>query len=137
MISFSASVATACVVAATAATGWPWNNALSRAMTLRHIHRMSWMPSITGPLSIGKLDDVLGGHVGHDARRASRPCEVSIDLMRACGCGLRSTLPQIMPGMVGVGRVGRPSGHLVGAVGTIGARADPLVLAFGIALRPH
>ena len=26
--------------------------------------------------------------------------EVSIDLMRACGCGLRSTLPQIMPGMV-------------------------------------
>ena len=26
--------------------------------------------------------------------------EVSIDLMRACGWGLRSTLPQIMPGMV-------------------------------------
>ena len=26
--------------------------------------------------------------------------EVSIDLMRACGCGLRNTLPQIMPGMV-------------------------------------
>ena len=26
--------------------------------------------------------------------------EVSIDLMRACGCGLRSTLPQIMPGML-------------------------------------
>ena len=26
--------------------------------------------------------------------------EVSIDLMRACACGLRLTLPQIMPGMV-------------------------------------
>ena len=26
--------------------------------------------------------------------------EVSIDLMRACGCGLRRTLPQIMPGIV-------------------------------------
>src|SRR6187399_316660 len=26
--------------------------------------------------------------------------EVLIDLIRACGCGLRNTLPQIMPGMV-------------------------------------
>ena len=25
--------------------------------------------------------------------------DVSIDLMRACACGLRNTLPQIMPGM--------------------------------------
>ena len=68
-------------------------------MTLRHIQRMSWMPSITGPLSIGKSTMSL------DVITAMTPgsfsaFEVSIDLMRACGWGLRSTLPQIMPGMV-------------------------------------
>ncbi len=87
------------VVAATAATGWPWNKAFSRAMTLRHIQRMSWMPSITAPLSTGK--SMMSRAVmttftpGSFSARA-----VLIDLMRACGWGLRSTLPHSMPGMV-------------------------------------
>ena len=86
------------MVAATAATGWPGNSAFSRAMTLRHIQRMSWMPSITD-LSSGKST------MSFDVTTAFTPGSASafavlIDLMRACGCGLRSTLPQIMPGMV-------------------------------------
>ena len=87
------------VVAATAATGWPWNSARSRAMTLRHIQRMSWMPSITGPLSIGKSTTSLAVTTAFTPASFSA-LAVLIDLMRACGCGLRSTLPQIMPGML-------------------------------------
>ena len=87
------------LIAATAATGWPWNSALSRAMTLRHIQRMSWMPSITGPLSTGKSTMSFDVITASTPGRASA-FEVSIDLMRAWACGLRSTLPQIMPGMV-------------------------------------
>src|SRR5689334_19628063 len=89
----------ASVVAATAATGCPGNSALSRAITLRHIQRMSWMPSMTAPFSIVKST------MSFEVTTAFTPgsfsaLDVSIDLMRACGCGLRSTLPQIMPGMV-------------------------------------
>ena len=53
---------------------------------------------------------------------------VSIDLMRACGCGLRRILPQIIPGMRGVGGIGRPPGDLIRAVRPDGALADPLVV---------
>jgi hypothetical protein len=48
--------------------------------------------------------------------------------MRACGCGLRNTLPQIMPGMVVSAANWRAAGDLVHAVGTDGALADPLVV---------
>ena len=54
--------------------------------------------------------------------------EVSIDLMRACGCGLRSTLPQIMPGMVvSAANAARPV-TLSTPSGLNGALADPLVV---------
>ena len=68
-------------------------------MTLRHIQRMSWMPSITGPLAIGKSTMSLDVITALTPGSASA-FEVSIDLMRAWACGLRSTLPQIMPGML-------------------------------------
>ena len=79
--------------------GWPGNSALSRAITLRHIQRMSWMPSITAPFSIVKSTMSLAVTTAFTPGSFSA-FEVSIDLMRACGCGLRNTLPQIMPGMV-------------------------------------
>ena len=78
--------------------GWPGNSAFSRAITLRHIQRMSWMPSITD-LSSGKSTTSRAVTTALTPGSASA-FEVSIDLMRACGCGLRKTLPQIMPGMV-------------------------------------
>ena len=43
----------ASVVAATAASGCPWNKTLSLAITFLHIQRMSCIPNITG-LSRGK-----------------------------------------------------------------------------------
>src|SRR5512138_2289888 len=79
--------------------GWPGNSALSPAITLRHIQRMSWMPSITAPFSIGKSTMSLAVTTAFTPGSFSA-FEVSIDLIRACGCGLRSTLPQIMPGML-------------------------------------
>jgi len=84
--------------AATAATGWPWNSAFSRAMTLRHIQRMSWMPSITD-LSSGKSTTSFAVTTAFTPGSASA-FEVSMERIRACACGLRSILPQIMPGMV-------------------------------------
>ena len=98
-ISSQALAAIASVVAATAATGWPGNSAFSRAITLRHIQRMSWMPSITAPFSIVKSTMSRADTTALTPGSASA-FEVSIELMRACGCGLRSTLPQIMPGML-------------------------------------
>src|SRR5690349_14946793 len=68
-------------------------------MTLRHIQRMSWMPSMTAPFSIGKSTMSFAVTTAFTPGSFSA-FEVSIDLMRACGCGLRSTLPQIMPGML-------------------------------------
>ena len=97
-ISLQASAAIFSVVAATAATGWPTNSAFSRAITLRHIQRMSWIPSITD-LAIGKSTTSLAVTTAFTPGWASA-LAVLIDLMRACGCGLRSTLAQIMPGMV-------------------------------------
>ena len=125
-ISSQAFAAIASVVAATAATGWPGNSAFSRAITLRHIQRMSWMPSMTD-LSIGKSTMSRADTTALTPGSASA-FEVSIDLMRACGCGLRSTLPQIMPGMLVSAAIGRAARHLVGAVGPDGALADPLVV---------
>ncbi len=97
-INLQASAAIFSVVAATAATGWPANSAFSRAMTLRHIQRMSWMPSMTD-LSSGKFTMSFAVITAFTPGWASALL-VSIDLMRACGCGLRNTLPQIMPGIV-------------------------------------
>src|SRR6266849_1212272 len=59
---------------------------------------MSWMPSMTD-LSIGKSTISRAVTTAFTPGSASA-FEVSIDLMRACGCGLRLTLPQIMPGML-------------------------------------
>src|SRR4029450_7852625 len=60
---------------------------------------MSWMPSMTAPFSIVKSTMSFAVTTAFTPGSFSA-FEVSIDLMRACGCGLRNTLPQIMPGMV-------------------------------------
>ena len=132
-ISFTAAAAIAWVVAATAATGWPGNSALSRAITLRDIQRMSWMPSITD-LSIGNSTRSLAVMTAFTPGSAAA-FEVSIDLIRACGCGLRSTLPQIMPGIwVSAAyaarpvTLSRPSGRRV-------PLADPLVVRAAVGHR--
>ena len=78
--------------------GWPGNSAFSRAITLRHIQRMSWMPSITD-LSRGNSTISRAVTTAFTPGSASA-LEVSMPMMRACACGLRRTLPQIMPGMV-------------------------------------
>ena len=65
---------------------------------LRDIQRMSWMPSGTG-LSAGKSTKSLEVTTALTPASASA-LEVSMPRMRACGCGLRSTLPQIIPGML-------------------------------------
>src|SRR3979490_2698791 len=59
---------------------------------------MSWMPSMTD-LSTGKSTISRAVTTALTPGNASA-FEVSIDLMGACGCGLRLTLPQIIPGMV-------------------------------------
>ena len=86
------------VVAATAASGWPWKRTLSLAITFLHIHRISWIPSITG-VSIGKSTISL------DVITALTPSNSSaffvlIDKILACGWGLLNTWPQIIPGIV-------------------------------------
>ena len=91
-------MAMACEVAATAATGWPVYRIFSRAMQPRAIQRMSFGPEGSGLSrgSIGRSSPVI---------TATTPCsasalEVSIFLISAWACGLRSTLPQTMPGML-------------------------------------
>ena len=64
----------------------------------RAIQRMSWMPSITD-LSIGKSTKSFAVTTAFTPGSASA-LEVSMPRIRAWACGLRSTLPQIMPGMV-------------------------------------
>ena len=81
-----------------AAIGWPWNRAFSRAMMLRHIQRISWIPSMTD-LSSGKSTTSLCVTTAFTPGCASA-FAVLMEMMRACGCGLRSTLPQIMPGIL-------------------------------------
>ena len=82
---------------------------------------------MTATLSIGKSTMSRAVTTAFTPGSASA-FEVSIDLMRACGCGLRSTLPQIMPGMVVSAANGRAARDLVDAVGADGALADPLVV---------
>ncbi len=82
---------------------------------------------MTAPLSIGKSTMSFAVTTALTPGSFSA-FEVSIDLMRACGCGLRSTLPQIMPGMVVSAANCGAAGDLVHAVGTDGALADPLVV---------
>ena len=55
--------------------------------------------------------------------------EVSIDLMIGVGVRAAQHLADQLAGQVEVGAEAGAAGHLVGAVRTIGARADPLVLA--------
>src|SRR3546814_2813021 len=65
---------------------------------LRDIQRMSWMPSGTG-VSIGKSTKSFAVTTAFTPGSASA-FEVSMPRITACGCGLRSTLAQIIPGMV-------------------------------------
>src|SRR3954454_4213078 len=68
---------------------------------------MSWMPSMTD-LSTGKSTISRAVTTAFTPGSASA-LVVSIDLMRACGCGLRRILPQIMPGiLVSAANAARP-----------------------------
>ena len=56
---------------------------------------------------------------------------VSMERMRACGCGLRSTLPDQLAGHGEIGAEPGAARHLVDAIGTDGTGADILVLGVG------
>ena len=86
-------------VAATAATGWPSYSAFSRAMMVRVTSRRFTCISPAGTIRFscsGKSAAVTMAFTPGSAAAA----EVSMDLITACGCGLRSTLPMSCPGML-------------------------------------
>ena len=67
-------------------------------MMLRDIQRMSWMPSGTG-VSIGNSTRSFAVTTAFTPASFSA-FDVSMRRMTAWACGLRNTLPQIIPGMV-------------------------------------
>ncbi len=65
------------------------------ARQVAEIHR----PFADKCLFRGDLGEIGGGDDRLDAGQRQRPSTVSIDMMRACACGLRLTLPHSMPGI--------------------------------------
>ena len=92
----SAASAARADVAATAARAWPAYSTLSRAMTLRLTYRRSCGPAGAGT-STGKSTRSAPDMTALTPSAAAARSRL-MDLMRAWGCGLRSTLPQSMPG---------------------------------------
>ena len=94
-------------VAATAATACPAYNTLSRAKILRLTKRMSAGPTMTGvskgnsTISSEQITDLTPG--------AALAFSRLMDIILACGCGLRSTLPHNIPGRLkSAPKVARP-----------------------------